>query len=123
MNIKTILLSAVALTMAVSSAVAAPGGIETSYDKLVDANGMTLYTFDKDDTGASNCAGDCAINWPPLAVAYGDKAWGDFTVVDRADGTSQWAYKDQPLYLWINDAKPGDTTGDGIGGVWHIAAE
>ena len=33
----------------------------------------------------------------------------------------QWTYDDMPLYLWVKDAVPGDTTGDGVGGVWHAA--
>jgi predicted lipoprotein with Yx(FWY)xxD motif len=32
---------------------------------LTDANGMTLYTWDKDEMGAkSNCYEQCAVNWP-----------------------------------------------------------
>lgn len=27
---------------------------------LTEANGMTLYTFDKDTTGTTNCYDDCA---------------------------------------------------------------
>jgi predicted lipoprotein with Yx(FWY)xxD motif len=93
---------------------------------LTDMNGMTLYTFDKDVQGqASNCydEGDskCATNWPPLFADANAKAEGDFTIIDRKDGTKIWAYKGWPLYLWIKDAKPGDTTGDGVGGVWHTA--
>lgn len=93
---------------------------------LTNADGMTLYTFDKDVQGsASNCydEGDskCATNWPPLFAEAGATADGDFTIIDRKDGTKIWAYKGWPLYLWINDAAPGDTTGDGVGGVWHTA--
>ncbi len=32
---------------------------------LMDANKMTLYTFDKDEKGVSNCYDDCAAKWPP----------------------------------------------------------
>jgi predicted lipoprotein with Yx(FWY)xxD motif len=32
---------------------------------MVDGDGMTLYTFDKDtETGKSACAGECATIWP-----------------------------------------------------------
>jgi predicted lipoprotein with Yx(FWY)xxD motif len=31
-----------------------------------------------------------------------------------------WANKDKPLYLWSNDQKPGDMTGDGLNGIWHV---
>jgi predicted lipoprotein with Yx(FWY)xxD motif len=95
---------------------------------LTDAKGMTLYTFDKDVQGsASNCydEGDskCATNWPPLFAEAGAAPEGDFTIIDRKDGTKIWAYKGWPLYLWIKDTAPGETTGDGVGGVWHTAIE
>jgi predicted lipoprotein with Yx(FWY)xxD motif len=90
---------------------------------LVDAKGMTLYVFDKDAVGKSNCAGPCAQNWPPLVAASDAKASGDWSIVDRGDGTMMWAYKGRPLYTWKNDKAPGDTTGDGFAnGLWHIAA-
>ena len=49
---------------------------------------------------------------------------GDWTVIERTDGILQWAYEGKPVYLWIKDMKAGDTTGDGVSGVWHaISAE
>ena len=88
---------------------------------LVDQNGMSLYTFDPDTATSSACNGGCAVNWPPLAApADADEANG-FTAITRDDGTKQWAYKGQPLYLWVNDRRPGDITGDGVGGNWHLA--
>jgi predicted lipoprotein with Yx(FWY)xxD motif len=95
---------------------AAKGGM------FVDAKGMTLYTFDKDTPGKSACNGPCAVNWPPLIVADDAKAAGGWTIVMRDDGLKQWAYKGKPVYTWIKDTKPGDTTGDGfLNGAWHIA--
>lgn len=88
---------------------------------LTDASGMTLYTFDNDDPGVSNCYDQCAVNWPPLLAEEGATAEGDFTLVERTDGTSMWAYKGEPLYLWIKDTQPGETTGDGVNDVWHTA--
>lgn len=86
---------------------------------LVGHNGMTLYTFDKDTDGKSLCNGKCAENWPPL-YAEGAPS-GDFSVITRDDGRKQFAYKGKPLYFWIKDQKPGDKTGDGFNGVWHVA--
>jgi len=86
-----------------------------------DANGMTLYTFDKDAKGVSNCNDGCAVKWPPLLAPAKAEGTGDFSVITRADGTKQWAYKDMPLYTWFKDEKRGDMTGDGIKGVWHVA--
>lgn len=90
---------------------------------LTGANDMTLYTFDKDAVGVSNCYDKCAVNWPPALADAGAVADGDFTLVDRTDGTKVWAYKGWPLYFWVKDAKPGDTTGDMVGDVWHTAIE
>ena len=88
---------------------------------LTNASGMTLYTFDKDAEGVSNCAGECAAKWPPMPATAESKGEGDFTVVKREDGSFQWAHKGKPLYTWVKDAKAGDTTGDGVKGVWHVA--
>lgn len=90
---------------------------------LTNSAGMTLYTFDRDpgDASKSACNGQCATNWPPLMAGAADTSRGDWAVVMRDDGSKQWAYKGKPLYLWIKDAKPGDTTGDGVNSVWHTA--
>lgn len=88
---------------------------------LVDSKGMTLYTYDKDSEGKSVCYDKCAVNWPPLMAPAGAKAEGKYSVVPRTDGSHQWAYNGMPLYTWIKDAKPGDATGDGVGGVWTLA--
>ncbi len=88
---------------------------------LMDAHKMTLYTFDKDKRGVSNCYDDCAVKWPPL---MGDAAMDlpkGYGLIARKDGGMQVAYKGQPLYLWFKDEKPGDMTGDGVKGVWHTA--
>ena len=90
---------------------------------LVGPNGMTLYTFDKDEAGSgkSVCNGPCATNWPPLMAATSDAAQGDFSVITRDDGSKQWAIKGKPVYYWVKDSKPGDKTGDGFNKVWHVA--
>jgi predicted lipoprotein with Yx(FWY)xxD motif len=94
---------------------------------LTGANGMTLYTFDKDmaGSGKSVCNGACATNWPPLLVMDGEAsdktAGGDYSIVTRDDGKKQWAFKGMPLYYWIKDKNPGDRTGDGVNKVWHVA--
>ena len=88
---------------------------------LAGENGMTLYTFKKDGKGVSNCYDACAANWPPLAAGTDAKASGGYSVIKRKDGSMQWAKNGMPLYFWVKDAKEGDTTGDGVKGVWHVA--
>ncbi len=105
----------------------AGGAIKTSEiggkEVLTDASGMTLYTYDKDTAGVSNCYDQCAVNWPPLMAADDATDEGEFTIVTRTDGTRMWAHEGKPLYLWIKDTKPGDVTGDGVGEVWHTATD
>ena len=88
---------------------------------LVDAKGMTLYTFDKDAMGKSSCNDSRATNWPPLAASADADEGDDWTVIQRADGSWQWAYYGRPLYTFARDQKPGDMLGDGKMNVWHVA--
>jgi len=115
-------LSLAALSLLVACATATVPA-KTQSGALTNPAGMTLYTFDKDvaGSGKSVCNGDCAIKWPPLAAGTFDKSSGDYTVITRDDGSKQWSYRGKPLYLWINDKKPGDMTGDGVNNVWHTA--
>ena len=116
-------LPAAALVLAPVLALAAPAMTASSEkgEILVNEQGMTLYTFDKDEAGKSNCNDKCAANWPPLMAAEGARAEGECTIIERADGGHMWAYAGKPLYLWAKDQKPGDVTGDGVNNVWHVA--
>lgn len=88
---------------------------------LTNEAGMSLYVFEKDQAGVSNCNDQCADNWPPLMATAKDKAEGDYDIIKRADGVLQWSYKEQPLYLWKDDKAAGDVFGDGKFDVWHLA--
>lgn len=130
MSMRSMFLAAAALALTMPLAYAddyASGAIKSmKTDKgevLTDSKGMTLYTYDKDEKGTSNCYDKCAMNWPPLEAASGASPDGEYTLIKRKDGSMQWAYDGEPLYLWKNDKKPGDMTGDGVGGVWHVAME
>ena len=118
------LLAAVCLGGTIAAFAADPAMVgDTAKGKvLTDHKGMSLYTFAKDAGGKSACNGPCAGNWPPLTAGADAKAMGDWTVITRDDGAKQWAYKGKPLYAWVKDAKPGDTTGDGfLNGAWSLA--
>jgi predicted lipoprotein with Yx(FWY)xxD motif len=117
------LAATLSLLACASGAWATDAPTKTGDGVLVGANGMTLYTFDKDAAGSgkSLCNGPCATNWPPLGAAAGDVASGDYSIVTRDDGARQWALKGKPLYFWAKDQKPGDKTGDGLNGVWRVA--
>ena len=93
-------------------------------DALIDAEGLTLYGFTNDGDGVPTCEGDCAGAWPPLVVDGAELPAGldpaVFSVVPRSDGTNQLKAGVWPLYRFAGDAVPGDTNGQGSGGVWFV---
>jgi predicted lipoprotein with Yx(FWY)xxD motif len=120
---KTITFGLAALLLSTASSLAAEAWKEADVGGtkiFTSADGMTLYTYDKDAAGKTNCYDKCATNWPPLKAEAGAKADGDWTIVDRTDGSKMWAYEGRPVYTFIKDEKAGDVNGDGVGDVWHI---
>jgi predicted lipoprotein with Yx(FWY)xxD motif len=89
---------------------------------LVDRNGMTLYYYDRDDSGTrSTCDGKCTERWIPVAAAANAEATGDFITITRSDGSKMWAFRHRPLYTSRADKAPGDTNGaDDASNLWHI---
>jgi len=102
------------------------GGNDALGPFLVGPNGMTLYLFTNDTPGVSNCSGDCLAKWPALTVGAGQEPTlqpglaGTLGTITRDDGTLQVTYNDMPLYYWVNDAQPGDATGQNVGEVWFV---
>lgn len=88
---------------------------------LVDGDGMTLYIFENDEPGTSNCFDQCAENWPPLLA---DEVQGPegLTLIDR-DGEQQVAHDERPLYYFVGDEEPGDANGEGLNDVWFVVRE
>jgi predicted lipoprotein with Yx(FWY)xxD motif len=93
---------------------------------VTDGKGMTLYRFDKDTAkpAKSNCDGVCAAQWPPALVTGSQVALsgvdaGEVGTVTRSDGTKQLTIGNWPVYEFAGDSQPGDTNGQGVGGIWH----
>jgi predicted lipoprotein with Yx(FWY)xxD motif len=88
-----------------------------------DSHGMTLYTYDQDVSYSSRCNGECAAAWPAALAASNAIHGADWALLNRADGTRQWAYRGLPLYRSAGDKAIGEATGDGAGGGhWHAAS-
>jgi predicted lipoprotein with Yx(FWY)xxD motif len=128
-----------AATPAASAPVATPAPAVTSTlgvgssglgQILVAANGKTLYLFEKDMTTQSTCYGACAQFWPPLTTSVAPTVGSGLSqsligTSRRTDGTTQVTYAGHPLYFFVSDAKPGDTTGEGstaFGAGWDVLA-
>jgi predicted lipoprotein with Yx(FWY)xxD motif len=97
---------------------------------LIDSRGRTLYLFEKDKRGHSACAGACATYWPPLltkskpTAAHAAKQ-ALLGTTRRPDGTTQVTYAGHPLYRFVQDTKPGRTTGQNLhdfGAGWYVLA-
>ena len=81
---------------------------------------LRLYINDKDSAGKSLCNRGCDTAWPPLKPDDLDgKPIGDWAVMDRADGSKQWAYKGRPVYLRYHDSVEAPS-GTGVDGVWRF---
>ena len=89
---------------------------------MTTPTGMTLYTFDKDAAGKSNCNGECAQYWPPLIAKSGSAPTGNLTLITRDDGQMQWATANgMPLYTYEGDKAVGEVKGNNFHGIWHVA--
>ncbi|MGE0600375.1 MAG: hypothetical protein AB7J35_14585 [Dehalococcoidia bacterium] len=113
------------LTAVAQSAPTVKSGQTSLGQVLTGPDGRTLYMFTKDGAGVSNCTGACLQNWPPLTVAAGQTpsvATGLSltlgTLVRSDTGATQVTLAGIPLYYWAADQAPGQTGGQGVGGVW-----
>jgi predicted lipoprotein with Yx(FWY)xxD motif len=95
---------------------------------LVDSKGITLYDFPPDKGKTSVCYGACAALWPPL-ITHGKPVAGKgvraslLGTTRRKDGKREVTYGGHPLYYFVQDRKPGQTTGQGLnqfGGPWWV---
>jgi predicted lipoprotein with Yx(FWY)xxD motif len=110
-----------------SYTIAAATGAVGKY--LTGEDGKTLYVFSKDTTpGKSACNGDCAGNWPPFTLDAGETAVdgagvsGKIATITRDDGTKQVTYNGKPVYYFAGDSAAGQTNGQGVAGLWTVAA-
>jgi predicted lipoprotein with Yx(FWY)xxD motif len=92
---------------------------------MTTSAGFAVYWFAIDTPTKSNCDATCVGFWPPLtgkaSMAAGSSLPGKFGTITRADGTTQPTYDGHPLYLFKEDAKPGQVQGNKIntsGGLW-----
>jgi len=97
---------------------------------LVDSQGRTLYLWVADKGSKSTCNGACAQAWPPTLTSGKPKAGKGVKAsllgtTKRSDGKTEVTYDGHPLYTFVQDKAPGDTTGqgsDGFGADWWVVA-
>jgi predicted lipoprotein with Yx(FWY)xxD motif len=95
---------------------------------IVDAGGLTLYAFTKDERGKSRCYGSCAAAWPPLLTKSKPEALAGarskrLGTTKRRDGSTQVTYGGSPLYYYIGENAPGEIFCQNVfqyGGLWLL---
>ena len=110
-------------TAAVATATTTVGGVSKTI--LTDTSGKTLYYRTPDTATNAGCTGGCAGAWPPLAGPSGTPTSstsipGTLAVINSGNG-AQVTYNGHPLYRF-GATPPGDTSGNGVGGIWFVAA-
>jgi predicted lipoprotein with Yx(FWY)xxD motif len=96
---------------------------------LADSKGHALYFFSDDANGQNNCPGGCAVLWPAsttTSALTADQLGAGLKLTDfgTVTGSTQLTYKGWPLYTYSPSGAPeapGQTTGDGFGGIWFVA--
>ena len=91
---------------------------------LTSAGGYTLYWFAPDTSSKSTCYGTCAAYWPPVTgrPIAGPGVTGKLGTIERTGGATQITYDGHPLYTYVGDSAPGQSTGNDInlnGGFWY----
>jgi predicted lipoprotein with Yx(FWY)xxD motif len=70
------------------------------------------------------CTGSCASAWPPLAAPVrapaGVRLPGPLGMITRPGGVRQVTINGYPIYTYAGDKAPGQATGNGIAGAWHV---
>ena len=96
---------------------------------FTDLTGNSLYYETNDVGGKILCTGACAGIWPPLIAPGGLTTLpsvfaipGKFGTAQNPEGKNQITYNGWPLYAFSKDKAPGDTTGEGVAGRWHVAS-
>jgi predicted lipoprotein with Yx(FWY)xxD motif len=95
---------------------------------LVDANGRTLYLFEGDRPNVSTLSAAGQAVWPPFTAATTPRALngtlaGRIGTVAQAVGAAQVTYNGHPLYYYVGDHNPGQTSGQGLnqfGALWYV---
>jgi predicted lipoprotein with Yx(FWY)xxD motif len=93
---------------------------------LAGPHGFTLYYFteDKPGRGTSACSGSCAALWPPLAAPVqapaGATLPGPLGTITRPGGAKQVTINGYPVYTYAGDKAPGQASGNGAEGEWHV---
>ncbi len=64
--------------------------------------------------GTAPCVDECLKTWRPFAAPAKALPSGHWTILERSNGTRQWAYKGFAAYTYAGDKKAGERSGSDI---------
>jgi predicted lipoprotein with Yx(FWY)xxD motif len=97
--------------------------VTPTHSVITAKDGMTVYAFGMDADGTPTCYGACAAEWPPYLGNASETVPAGWSLVNRTDGTLQWAFHGRPLYFFARDKVAGDALGNGQNGIWHTISD
>ena len=99
--------------------VVTPPGIQIEKTLLgyvaADQKRKTLYAPQVEIDVASICVGkSCLDDWSPVIAPRIARPIGDWSVITRSDGLTQWAYNSKPLFRYAGDVSIHENKGHGL---------
>ena len=93
------------------------GVISTAMGRqIVTSDNWSVYAFEGDEAGVSNCRGECTETWDPVVAPASARDFGEWSVFERSPGIHQWAFRGQPLYTHVMDSAIKSLEGSDIAG-------
>lgn len=92
---------------------------------IADSDGRALYLLKGEVSGEIDCYAACAQVWRPFIAPQGSPTAADpnvqanlIGVIRRDDGSMQVTYNGHPLYYYVRDLGPEQTTGQDVHDAW-----
>ncbi len=94
---------------------------------LTDPAGNTLYYFLQDLPSEASCLNACASVWPPfeaVSINLPSSISAELlSAITREDELGQSAFKESPMYLFVNDQNRGDRIGTTVNDEFIILSD
>ena len=87
---------------------------------ITTREGWSVYAYDKDARNKSNCTGVCLDGWQPVSAPAYSRPVGEWTIIERSPGVTQWAFRGKPVYRHLTDRKLHSMDGSDIAGWQNV---
>jgi predicted lipoprotein with Yx(FWY)xxD motif len=87
---------------------------------LVNSDGFSVYASKNDGPDKSNCDAKCQQLWKPIPAPAVAQPFGEWSIVERAPGVRQWAFRKQPLYTYARDINLYSQEGSDVPGWYNV---